>query len=77
MDILQEIYLLEKEVERKWQNKDCIVGAKKFAELLTDIVKNCSIPVVVGQSEQLVCSCGSRLVNTTGGYHCGNAKCNV
>ena len=32
---------------------------------------------VVGQSEQLVCSCGSRLVKTTGGYHCGNAKCSV
>jgi hypothetical protein len=30
---------------------------------------------VVGRSEQLVCSCGSRLVKTTGGYHCGNAKC--
>lgn len=32
---------------------------------------------VVEQSEQLVCSCGSRLVKTTGGYHCGNAKCSV
>jgi len=32
---------------------------------------------VVGRSEQLVCSCGSRLVKTTGGYHCGNAKCSV
>lgn len=34
-------------------------------------------PPVVGRSEQLVCSCGSRLVKTTGGYHCGNAKCSV
>jgi hypothetical protein len=32
---------------------------------------------VVGRSEQLVCSCGSRLVKTTGGYHCGNAKCST
>ena len=40
MDILQEIYLLQKEVERKWSNEDCIVGAKEFAKLLTDIVKN-------------------------------------
>jgi hypothetical protein len=32
---------------------------------------------VVWRSEQLVCSCGSRLVKTTGGYHCGNAKCSV
>lgn len=31
----------------------------------------------VEQSEQLVCSCGSRLVKTTGGYHCGNAKCSI
>lgn len=29
------------------------------------------------KSEQLVCSCGSRLIKTTGGYHCGNAKCSV
>ena len=52
MDILQEIYLLEKEVERKWENKDCIVGAKKFAELLTTIVKNCNIPDV-GSSDSI------------------------
>jgi len=32
---------------------------------------------VVGRSDLLVCSCGSRLVKTTGGYHCGNAKCSV
>jgi hypothetical protein len=31
----------------------------------------------VGRREQLVCSCGSRLVKTTGGYHCVNAKCSV
>ncbi len=24
-----------------------------------------------------VCSCGSKLVKTTNGYYCGNAKCNV
>jgi len=41
------------------------------------LVKKLSLGVVVGQSEQLVCSCGSRLVKTTGGYHCGNAKCSV
>ena len=32
---------------------------------------------VVWRSEQLVCSCGSRLVKTTGDYHCVNAKCSV
>ena len=30
---------------------------------------------VAKDSEQLVCYCGSMLVKTTGGYHCGNAKC--
>lgn len=29
----------------------------KHAKLILDKVKNCSIPVVVGQSEQLVCTC--------------------
>ena len=30
---------------------------------------------VVGQSEQLVCSCGSIKVQTTGGYQCPNNRC--
>tara|TARA_R110000868_G_C10533094_1_gene734215 strand:- start:96 stop:323 length:228 start_codon:yes stop_codon:yes gene_type:complete len=42
-------------------------------ETNTEFLQSC----VVGQSEQLVCSCGSRLVKTTGGYHCGNAKCST
>lgn len=48
----------------------------KHAKLILDKVKNCSIPDVVGQSEQLVCSCGYKKVKTTSGYECGNAKCN-
>jgi hypothetical protein len=32
---------------------------------------------VSGRSELLFCSCGSRLVKTTGDYHCVNAKCSV
>ena len=32
---------------------------------------------VVGQSEQLVCSCGCKKVKTNSGYECGNAKCNL
>lgn len=40
-------------------------------------IQSLRIHDVVGRSEQLVCSCGSRLVKTTGGYHCGNAKCSV
>jgi len=34
-----------------------------------------SIPVVVGRSEQLVCSCGSIKVQTTGGSQCPNNRC--
>ena len=39
IDILQEIYCLEKEIGRKWQNKDCIIGAKEFSKLLTNRIK--------------------------------------
>ena len=38
-------------------------------------VKKLTIPVVVGQSEQLVCSCGSIKVHTTGGSQCPNNRC--
>jgi len=40
-----------------------------------DLVKNCFIPDVVGQSEQVVCSCGSIKVQTTGGSQCPNNRC--
>lgn len=43
--------------------------------LINEINKALTIPDDVGRSEQLVCSCGSKLVKTIGGYHCGNAKC--
>ena len=45
--------------------------------ILEDRAEQLRLGGVVGRSEQLVCSCGSRLVKTTGGYHCGNAKCSV
>jgi len=32
---------------------------------------------VVGQSEQLFCSCRSRKVKTTGGSQCTNNRCNL
>ncbi len=48
-----------------------------YNQAIEDVVKLFAIPDVVGRSEQLVCSCGSRLVKTTGGYHCGNAKCSI
>jgi len=71
---------LDEFAEINGMNKNQLIGwsiAADFAEWYADQVKNCSIPAVVGRSEQLVCSCGSRLVKTTGGYHCGNAKCSV
>ena len=40
-----------------------------------EVVKNCSIPDFVRQSEQLVCSCGSIKVQTTGGSQCPNNRC--
>ena len=43
------------------------------------IIKTCdralTIHGVVGQSEQLVCSCGSIKVQTTGGSQCPNNRC--
>lgn len=44
----------------------------KFNEIL---VKNLIIQRVVGRSEQLVCSCGSIKVQTTGGAQCPNNRC--
>ena len=37
----------------------------KHAKLIIDKVKNCSIPAVVGRSEQLPCDCGVMLKETT------------
>ena len=39
--------------------------------------KQLTIPVVVRQSEQLVCSCGSIKVMTTGGSQCSNNRCSL
>ena len=62
---------------------DCLENAKRLRNMLqlhgdytTNEPKQLKYDVV-GRSEQLVCSCGSKLVKTTGGYHCGNAKCSV
>ena len=40
-------------------------------------LKQLHIPVVVRQSEQLVCSCGSIKVQTTGGSQCPNNRCSL
>ena len=65
-EILFEVY------DKGVQNEDCDLDA--YVEKMKQAL---SIADVVGQREQLVCSCGSRLVKTTSGYHCGNAKCSV
>jgi hypothetical protein len=50
----------------------------KHAKLILDKVKNCSIPDVVGQSEQLVCdSCGCHpnvIYTTSKGRFCERCK---
>jgi len=44
--------------------------------ILLEIQKEAlTIPVVVGRSEQLVCSCGTIKVQTTGGSQCPNNRC--
>ena len=53
------------------------MNAPFMNEFLNEVERLGALADVVGKSEQLVCSCGSRLVKTTGGYHCGNAKCSV
>jgi hypothetical protein len=47
----------------------------KHAKLILDKVKNCSIPAVVGRSEQLCSRCNSPLIyerRHTDGYSCNN-----
>lgn len=66
----------------EWANKRLELQGEPITEnqrnyIVFALRQQLTIPAVVGRSEQLVCSCGSRLVKTTGGYHCGNAKCNV
>ncbi len=54
-----------------------ILYENDFDYVAEEIVKLFAIPDVVGQSEQLVCSCGCKKVKTNSGYECGNAKCNL
>ena len=53
------------------------LGFEDLVDVVQEVVKKCSILAVVGQSEQLVCSCGCKKVKTNSGYECGNAKCNL
>ena len=59
-----------------YQKADALIEFNKLLEYVEEL-EQLSVSRVTGKSEQLVCSCGSRLVKTTGGYHCGNAKCIV
>jgi len=52
-----------------------ISDGKVYHACLDAIMEALTIPVVVGQSEQLVCSCGSIKVQTTGGSQCPNNRC--
>jgi hypothetical protein len=51
---------------------------QKFTDALNNaLIKAENLPIhnVVRQSEQLVCSCGSIKVQTTGGSQCPNNRC--
>jgi len=50
------------------------INEKTLLEFI-DELEQLTIPVVVGQSEQLVCSCGSIKVRTNSGTQCPNNRC--
>ncbi len=61
--------------ELRGLKKNKLIGwsiAADFAEWYVEQVKNCSIPAVVGRSEQL-CDCDAPLIRTSdkGGEYCG------
>jgi len=48
---------------------------QKYIVCLEEKIEQLLIQRVVGRSEQLVCSCGSIKVQTTGGSQCPNNRC--
>lgn len=68
--------LIEQATELKGK-RPTELGFEDLVDVVQGVVKKCSIPAVVGRSEQLVCSCGCKKVKTNSGYECGNAKCNL
>ena len=64
---------IEFALELKW-NRDAYSRARIIEELMgkvDELVKNCSIPAVVGRSEQFYCPCcGSDKTYKTEAYHC-------
>jgi hypothetical protein len=55
--------------------KMTMMQRKDINDALGMIEKQLTIPVVVRRSEQLVCSCGSIKVHTSGGSQCPNNRC--
>jgi hypothetical protein len=55
-----------------WNYQEGVLITVNEAKLLLDLIKNCSMPDIVGQSEQL-CGCDSPLIRTSekGGEYCG------
>jgi hypothetical protein len=63
------------------ENFDSQTATNRIVEFWKDELKlqeqQCNIANVVGRSEQLFCSCGSRKVKTTGGSQCTNNRCSL
>ena len=57
-EILNKIGQLQYEISCLELDEETLTGVTLRTEELKELVKNCSIPAVVGQSEQLVCDCG-------------------
>ena len=73
-DKIKELKDLLWELDNKY-NQSVPETQQNINECADKIVKLFAIPVVVRQSEQLVCSCGSIKVQTTGGSQCPNNRC--
>jgi len=52
-----------------------LMRTQKYIVCLEEKIEQLLIQRVVGRSEQLVCSCGSIKVQTTGGSQCPNNRC--
>jgi len=46
-----------------WEDGAIVGKTNEYVNWLEEVVKNCSIPDVVGRSEQLVCDCGNKLTD--------------
>lgn len=68
-------------LERMIEGCDSLGGMERekatYQSILKEYRKQFNIANVVGRSEQLFCSCGSRKVKTTGGSQCTNNRCSL